>query len=89
MDPEVFVDILRQALSLVALLVACSILPSLCVGLCVAVFQTATSINEQTLSFLPRLLMTVCAIMFGAHWGLAKLTGFFEHIIEIIPEVIA
>ncbi len=88
MEPEIYVDVVRQALSLVALLVACTILPSLCVGLCVSIFQAATSINEQTLSFLPRLLVTVIGLMFGAHWGVEKLTGFFFHIIDLIPQVI-
>ncbi len=47
MEPEVFVDIVREALQLVSILVAAAILPSLLVGLIVAIFQTATSINEQ------------------------------------------
>ena len=77
MNPEVFVDIVREALWVVTVLVAASILPSLAVGLLVAVFQAATSINEQTLSFLPRLLITVVALALGAHWGLEKLMSFF------------
>ncbi|MDY6321890.1 MAG: flagellar biosynthesis protein FliQ [Succinivibrio sp.] len=89
MQPEVFVDIVRQALGLVALLVAASIIPSLIVGLCVSIFQAATSINEQTLSFLPRLLVTVAALMVGAHWGLEKLMGFFQQMVEEIPQVLA
>lgn len=67
MEAEVFVDIIREALTLVAILVVASIVPSLVVGLLVSIFQAATSINEQTLSFLPRLVVTVCALMFGAH----------------------
>ncbi|WP_019001238.1 flagellar biosynthesis protein FliQ [Succinimonas amylolytica] len=88
MDPEVFVDIVREALWVVTILVAASILPSLAVGLIVAVFQAATSINEQTLSFLPRLLVTVVALALGAHWGLEKLMSFFRHLVELIPTVI-
>lgn len=88
MEPEVFVDIVRQALGLVAILVSASILPSLCVGLCVSIFQAATSINEQTLSFLPRLIVTVLALMLGAHWGLEKLMSFFFQMVEMIPQVI-
>ncbi len=88
MEPEVFVDIVREALGLVALLVSASILPSLCVGLVVAIFQAATSINEQTLSFLPRLVVTVGALIFGSHWGLEKLMAFFRTIIDIIPQSI-
>jgi len=87
-DPEVFVDIVREALWVVTVLVAASILPSLAVGLIVAVFQAATSINEQTLSFLPRLLVTVVALALGAHWGLEKLMSFFRHLVELIPTVI-
>lgn len=86
MEPEVFVDIVRSALGLVAVLVTASILPSLVVGLMVSVFQAATSINEQTLSFLPRLVVTVLALMWGAHWGLEKLMSFFFHIVSIIPQ---
>ena len=86
MEVEVFVDIVREALGLVALLVSASILPSLCV--CVSIFQAATSINEQTLSFLPRLLVTVGALMVGSHWGLEKLMGFFKNIVDLIPQVI-
>ena len=54
MSPETFMDILRDALGMVVLLVSAIVLPSLFIGLVVAVFQAATSINEQTLSFLPR-----------------------------------
>ena len=68
MGPEVFVDILRDALFLVIVLVSAVIVPSLLVGLVVAVFQAATSINEQTLSFLPRLIVTLLALIMGGHW---------------------
>lgn len=88
MEPEVFVNIFRQALWLVLILVSAVIIPSLLVGLVVAVFQAATSINEQTLSFLPRLIMTLTALAFGAHWGLDKLMNFFIDMIEQIPQVV-
>jgi flagellar biosynthetic protein FliQ len=88
MEPEVFVNIFRQALWLVLILVSAVIIPSLLVGLVVAVFQAATSINEQTLSFLPRLIMTLVALAFGAHWGLDKLMSFFIDMIEQIPQVV-
>lgn len=88
MSPEVFVDVFREALGLVSLLVAASILPSLLVGLVVSIFQAATSINEQTLSFLPRLLVTLAALALGAHWGLQKLMDFFTLMVGQIPEVL-
>ena len=88
MTPEVFVDVFRQALGIVCLLVCATIIPSLIVGLIVAIFQAATSINEQTLSFLPRLLVTLGALALGAHWGLQTLMDFMVMLVNEIPEVI-
>lgn len=88
MEPEVFVSIFREALWTVMVLVAAVIIPSLLVGLVVAIFQAATSINEQTLSFLPRLMMTLTALAFGAHWGMDKLMEFFINMINQIPQVV-
>ena len=73
MSPEVFVEILREAMFMVIVLVSAVIVPSLIVGLVVAVFQAATSINEQTMSFLPRLLVTLLALSWGGNWGLVEL----------------
>jgi flagellar biosynthetic protein FliQ len=88
MSPEVFVDILQDALFLVIILVSAVIVPSLIVGLIVAIFQAATSINEQTLSFLPRLIVTLLSLIIGAHWLVERVTGFFIRLVENIPNVI-
>lgn len=69
MTPEVAVDLFREALWLTTVMVAVLVVPSLLVGLLVAMFQAATQINEQTLSFLPRLLvMLVTLIVAGPGW---------------------
>ena len=88
MTPEVFVDVLRDALYLVILLVSAIILPSLFVGLIVAVFQAATSINEQTLSFLPRLIVTLLALIFGGHWFTRVIMEYTNELILSIPTVV-
>ncbi len=84
MQPEIFVDILKEAMFMVILLVSLVIVPSMIVGLIVAVFQAATSINEQTLSFLPRLLVTLAAIIYGGHWGINKM---MEYTIDMFMRV--
>jgi flagellar biosynthesis protein FliQ len=89
MGPEVFVDILRDALFLVIVLVSAVIVPSLLVGLVVAVFQAATSINEQTLSFLPRLIVTLLALIVGGHWLVQKLMDYAIRLIGSIPSVVS
>ena len=87
MGPEGYVDIIRRTFGVVSLLVSAAILPSLIVGLLVSVFQATTSINEQTLRFLPRLLVTLLALALGVNWGLQTLMDFFYEIIRAIPEV--
>lgn len=88
MAPEIFVDILRDALFLVIMLVSIIIIPSLLVGLMVAIFQAATSINEQTLSFLPRLIVTLLSLIYGAHWLTNTLMEFTVNLIARIPSII-
>ena len=87
MGPEIYIDMLGDALLLVIILVCAIILPSLAVGLMVAVFQAATSINEQTLSFLPRLIVTLLALIVGGHWLVQKL-DYTIRLIASIPSVI-
>ncbi len=88
MTPETFVDILREALWLIILLVSAIVVPSLLVGLVVAIFQAATSINEQTLSFLPRLIVTLLALIIGGHWIVGMIMDFTFELIQRIPSVI-
>ncbi|OUR75117.1 flagellar export apparatus protein FliQ [Colwellia psychrerythraea] len=88
MGPEIYIDMLGDALLLVIILVCAIILPSLAVGLMVAVFQAATSINEQTLSFLPRLIVTLLALIIGGHWLVQKVMDYTIRLIASIPSVI-
>lgn len=88
MSPEIFVDVLRDALFIVILLVSAIILPSLFVGLLVAIFQAATSINEQTLSFLPRLIVTLLALIVGGHWFTRVIMDYTNELILSIPTVV-
>ncbi|QJR81864.1 flagellar biosynthesis protein FliQ [Alteromonas pelagimontana] len=88
MQPEVFVEILRESMFMVILLVSAVIVPSMIVGLIVAVFQAATSINEQTMSFLPRLIVTLLALSWGGNWLVQKLMDFTFHMVEQIPQVV-
>jgi flagellar biosynthetic protein FliQ len=65
------------------------ILPSLAVGLVVSILQAATSINEQTLSFLPRLIVTLLALMYGGHWMTQTLMDFTTTLYLSIPTVVS
>ncbi|WP_348734408.1 flagellar biosynthesis protein FliQ [Rheinheimera texasensis] len=89
MTPETFVDILNDALYLVILLVSIIIMPSLVVGLMVSIFQAATSINEQTLSFLPRLIVTLLALIYGGHWMTQTLMDYTTGLFLSIPSLVS
>lgn len=88
MSPEAFVEILRDAMFTIILLVSAIILPGLLIGLVVAVFQAATSINEQTMSFLPRLIVTLLALSFLGSWMVKKMMDFTFELVYSIPSVI-
>jgi len=88
MTPEVVIDIFREALSIVILLVVVIVTPGLITGLIVAVFQAATSINEQTLSFLPRLIVTLATLSYIGNWFFGTIVQFFERLMLNIPYLI-
>jgi len=88
MTPELAVDIFREGLWLTTLLVGVLVVPSLLVGLVVAVFQAATQINEQTLSFLPRLLTMLITLIWAGPWLVRELMEFTEGLIHNIPQLI-
>jgi len=82
MTPEIAADLLGESLNLVMIAVALLIGPGLVVGLLVALFQAATQINEQTLSFLPRLLVTLLAIIVTGRWMAGTLMDFCVAVFE-------
>ena len=88
MTPEVAVDLFREALWLTAVMVGILVLPSLLVGLIVAMFQAATEINEQTLSFLPRLLVVLMTLIVLGPWLLRQLMEYTQSLITSIPTLI-
>ncbi|PZN31902.1 MAG: flagellar biosynthetic protein FliQ [Proteobacteria bacterium] len=76
------VDLMASSLHLVMLVVAVLIVPAMVVGLLIGLFQAATQINEQTLSFLPRLLVTLLAITLAGHWIAGRLMDFCVEVFQ-------
>ena len=76
MTPEMLLQFFGEGFVLVVLMVSVLVVPSLIVGLIVSVFQAATQINEQTLSFLPRLLTTLLTLLVAGPWLLTRLMDF-------------
>ena len=88
MHAEAISDLMREAVYVVVLLVSVMIVPSLIVGLIVSIFQAATQINEQTLSFLPRLIVTFITLLTLGPWMASQLTDCTEKLITEIPTLL-
>ncbi len=70
--------IASQALFLIIKCSAPLLLVSLCVGLAVSIFQTATSIQEQTLTFVPKVLAIFITLMILGHWILTQIIEYMQ-----------
>ena len=88
MTPDLVIGIWREAMFIVVAMVVVIVLPSLLVGLVVSTFQAATQINEQTLSFLPRLVTTLFSIIVFGPWLLQKILDYSEQLISSIPYLV-
>jgi len=88
MTPDVVLEIGQQALKVTALLAAPMLLSVLVVGLIVGMFQTVTSIQEMTLSFIPKLIVLALVLALAGPWMLTLIMDFMIQIIEDIPQLI-
>ena len=88
MTPELVMDIGRQAVEMTLILAGPLLLSALVVGLIVSIFQAATQINEQTLSFIPKLIATFIALLLAGPWMLQMMVEFIRRLLENIPQMI-
>ncbi|VAW87514.1 Flagellar biosynthesis protein FliQ [hydrothermal vent metagenome] len=88
MTPETIVSIGQNALYVTMLVLGVLLLPALVVGLLVSMFQAATQINEMTLSFIPKLMVTFLALVIGGPWILEQLLGFMREMFKNVPYLI-
>ncbi len=88
MTPETVLTIGQNALYLTLLIISLLLLPALAVGLLVSMFQAATQINEQTLSFIPRLMVVFLVLIFGGSWIMQSIMTFTTRLFGEIPALI-
>ncbi len=88
MTPDTVIDLSQQTLYLIALITAPMLLSALAIGLIIGMFQAATSINEQTLSFIPKLMVLLLSILIAGPWMLELLLNFTRRLYLGIPGLI-
>ena len=75
-------DLMREGIMTLIKCAAPTLLVALCVGLTVSIFQTATSIQEQTLAFIPKIIGVFLAIIIFGSWIINLLTTFMIRIMS-------
>ena len=85
MDTAMVIDLARQALWTSVLVCAPLLAIALIVGVGIGVIQAATSVNEATLSFIPKLIALGAALLVFGSWQLVTLVDFTRAIFQHIP----
>ena len=78
MNADYITGFFFEAIKVTILLASPMLLAGLLVGLLVSIFQSATSINEMTLTFIPKMLAVAAALIFFFPWMMQTLVGFTE-----------
>ena len=85
MDTATVIDLARQALWMTVLVSAPLLVVALVVGVTVGIFQAATSINEMTLSFIPKVVAMAAALAVVGSWQIGTLVDYWRNIFARIP----
>ena len=88
MTQELVIHIAREALSLAVLLALPGLAVGLIVGLCISIVMATTQIQEQTLTFVPKIIAVFLAIFVASSWMLTNIIVFTTNLYNNIPMVI-
>jgi flagellar biosynthetic protein FliQ len=89
LTPETVTTIGQQALWVTVMIASPLLGSALAVGLLVGMVQAATQINEMTLSFIPKLLVLVMALVLAGPWMLSVILNYTRQLMEQIPSLIS
>jgi flagellar biosynthetic protein FliQ len=84
MTPEMAIDICRKAIQTILMCAAPILIVAMIVGLLVSIFQAATQINEQTLTFVPKIVAVFITLLIFGSWLIKILTAFTVGLFDIV-----
>lgn len=87
MTPQYVVELTRHAVETVLLVAAPMLIAALIVGLTVSIFQAATQIQEQTLTFAPKIVAVLLALVVSAPWATKILLAFTHEVLQALSSV--
>jgi flagellar biosynthetic protein FliQ len=85
MSPTLAVELIRQALTVALLVAAPLLITSLAVGILVSLIQAVTQIQEQTLTFIPKLVAMAAVFVILLPWSLAQLVQYLVGVLQSFP----
>jgi flagellar biosynthesis protein FliQ len=88
MDNEFAIEVVNQAIKVTLMLAAPMLIGALLVGILVSIFQAVTQINEQTLSFIPKILVIIAALVIFSPWMMETIVSYTRDLFTSIPELI-
>ena len=88
MENEFAIEVVNQAIRVTLMLAAPMLLGALEVGVLVSIFQAVTQINEQTLSFIPKILVIIAALVIFSPWMMETMVTYTQDLFTSIPELI-
>lgn len=88
MTPEMVLTVATDSLTVATMLAAPLLLSALATGVAIGVLQAATQINEMTLSFIPKLLVLVAALLIAGPWMLQVIINYTQTLFAAIPQMI-
>ncbi len=88
MNPQSVITLGQQALYVMLMISAPMLIAALLVGLLVSILQAATQINEMTLSFIPKLLAMLAALVIAGPWMITFYVDYVRRLYESIPSAI-
>tara|TARA_B100001971_G_scaffold215193_1_gene259949 strand:+ start:26281 stop:26556 length:276 start_codon:yes stop_codon:yes gene_type:complete len=88
MDNGFVIEVTNQAIKVTMMLAAPMLIGALVVGILVSLFQAVTQINEQTLSFIPKIVVIVMALVILSPWMMETMTSFTHDLYANIPSVV-
>jgi flagellar biosynthetic protein FliQ len=88
MENEFAIEVVNQAIRVTLMLAAPMLLAALVVGVLVSIFQAVTQINEQTLSFIPKILVIIAALVIFSPWMMETMVTYTQDLFTSIPELI-
>ena len=89
MTSSTTVTLIGQAIILIAELCGPILIATLVVGLIISLFQAVTSIQEFTLTFLPKLLVVALILAISGHWMITELTDYTTQLFALIPKLLS